>query len=223
MLGVETPDADYLKGYLSDIGHTLSAPARMNAKDWLLAASLIGGIVALQNADGRLRHDVQSSRSQSHDSLADFARVFGSGRHVYPGLVAAWSLGAALDDGRLRETALLGFESVLLSGQLCDMLKLSFGRARPGAGLGPDEWDGFGSDRHSMPSGHTTMAFALATAVHLEYRNKWVSTVVYSLAALTAWSRLNDDAHWASDVAAGAALGTLVTCGIHASWFRRTW
>jgi membrane-associated phospholipid phosphatase len=58
-----------------------------------------------------------------------------------------------------------------------------------------------------MPSGHTTIAFALATALSDDIKRTWASAGLYTLATGVGWARLNDNRHWLSDVAAGAALG----------------
>lgn len=39
--------------------------------------------------------------------------------------------------------------------------------------------------------------------------HKWVPPIAYGIATLVVLSRINDNAHWASDVFAGAALGFL--------------
>ncbi len=76
------------------------------------------------------------------------------------------------------------------------VLKYSFGRQRPG-----------NSDSHlSFPSGHTTTAFATATS--LTYAYGWeAAAIAYPIAVWVGLSRLSDDAHYESDVVAGAFLG----------------
>ena len=60
----------------------------------------------------------------------------------------------------------------------------------------------------SFPSGHTTAAFAAATVFAQEYKDRlWVPILSYSAASLIGLSRITENAHWASDVFAGAALG----------------
>ena len=68
----------------------------------------------------------------------------------------------------------------------------------------PDE-----SRRNSFPSGHTGTSFLTATMLHKEYgwRSPWWSIGGYSVAALTGVSRILNNKHWMSDVAAGAAIG----------------
>ena len=66
----------------------------------------------------------------------------------------------------------------------------------------------FGGD-HSFPSGHTATSFMTATMLHKEYgwRSPWFSIGGYTVAALTGVSRIMNNAHWMSDVVAGAAIG----------------
>ena len=70
-----------------------------------------------------------------------------------------------------------------------------------------------GSDFHSFPSQHTSLAFASATFLHKEYggRSIWYSLGGYGVAATTGGIRMAKDAHWLSDVLAGAGVGILST------------
>ena len=98
--------------------------------------------------------------------------------------------------------------ATLGAGVLCQGLKLAVGRARPDAGLAdPDDFRPFGRLDASFPSGHTTVAFAAASAIDAESEARWVPWVVYPVAAAVGWARVQQDKHWLSDVTAGAALG----------------
>ena len=65
-----------------------------------------------------------------------------------------------------------------------------------------------------MPSGHTTAAFAAASAVTSEVGAHWprhqkvVGFTLYSIAGLVGLSGMYNNQHWASDVVVGAAVGT---------------
>jgi len=73
----------------------------------------------------------------------------------------------------------------------------------------------------SFPSGHAASAAAFATAVVLE--NPKVAPAVIPLAAAVAYSRVHVGVHWASDVVAGAAVGTGVALATQRWWpVRRT-
>jgi membrane-associated phospholipid phosphatase len=62
------------------------------------------------------------------------------------------------------------------------------------------------------------MAFALATALSDERHRPWASVALVAAAAGTGWSRLNDNKHWLSDVAAGAAVGIASTQLLEGRW-----
>jgi hypothetical protein len=61
----------------------------------------------------------------------------------------------------------------------------------------------------SFPSGHATQAFTLAAVIAEYGDNPWVSTAAYGGAALVGLARLEQRAHFVSDVVAGALVGTL--------------
>jgi membrane-associated phospholipid phosphatase len=80
------------------------------------------------------------------------------------------------------------------------------GRSRPIDEHGPFSFDSFHGE-HSFPSGHATQAFAGASVIATHYDSMWVGAVSYGAAALIGLSRIEGDAHWTSDVLAGAMLG----------------
>lgn len=64
---------------------------------------------------------------------------------------------------------------------------------------------------HAFPSGHTAYAFTIATFMDKEFRHKmpWVSYASYTIATATGILRILNNAHWMSDVLAGAGVGIL--------------
>jgi membrane-associated phospholipid phosphatase len=80
------------------------------------------------------------------------------------------------------------------------------GRERPDETSSTSRFKPF-SGHDSFPSGHATVAFALAASLDAEVRSPWLRAVAYPAAALTAWSRVRDRRHWPSDVVMGAAVG----------------
>jgi membrane-associated phospholipid phosphatase len=64
------------------------------------------------------------------------------------------------------------------------------------------------SDSYSFPSGHSTMAFATATALSLEYPKWYVIVPSYAYAGTVAYSRMHLGVHYPSDVLTGAIIGS---------------
>ena len=68
-----------------------------------------------------------------------------------------------------------------------------------------------GSGFNSFPSGHTTQAFAAATFLSEEYKDRypWVPYAAYGVAASVGALRMANNKHYISDVLFGAGLGIL--------------
>ncbi len=71
------------------------------------------------------------------------------------------------------------------------------------------------ADKYSMPSGHTTAAFAIATALTLRYPKPYVYIPAYAWAAFVGYGRVYLGLHYPSDVVAGALLGTASALAVH--------
>jgi len=63
-----------------------------------------------------------------------------------------------------------------------------------------------GSDNQSFPSGHATSAFAIATAIATDYRDKPAVPII-ALATSVAVARVHENVHFPADVVAGALIG----------------
>ena len=59
----------------------------------------------------------------------------------------------------------------------------------------------------SFPSGHTTLAFATATSLALEYKKWYITVPAFAWAASVGYSRMTLGKHYPTDVAAGAIVG----------------
>lgn len=104
------------------------------------------------------------------------------------------------------------FAVIALSGIAANIIKPFVGRARPLLWLrdGIYGFDPFGHPYalwNSIPSGHTTTAFAFAFALAKLYPR--ATPVWYAYALCLALSRVMVDAHYLSDVCAGAMLAAL--------------
>ena len=66
-----------------------------------------------------------------------------------------------------------------------------------------------GTDNHSFPSGHTSVAFTGATVLMHEYRkvSPWIGVAGYAVATTVAVDRVRRNRHHWGDVVAGAAIG----------------
>lgn len=203
-------NGSYFKGYLSDTGAIMTSPLHWKGSQWREATLVAGITAALYSVDGKVKREVQENRTSWGNETARAARRFGEGQYTLPAMGTLYLYGRFTEDEKAEETALLGLESFVVSGVFTGALKALGHRDRPNTGHPSDTWHGPGlsSSNLSFPSGHSTSAFSLATVFATEYAdNRFVPPTAYGIATLTALSRVNDNAHWFSDVFFGSAVG----------------
>lgn len=110
------------------------------------------------------------------------------------------------DDDLLKDAVYLAAASGINMG-LTYMMKYSVNRERPfntyPEVIVPDLFE----DSPSFPSGHTSAAFATATALSMKYPKWYVIVPAFTWAGYVGYSRMHTGVHYPSDVAAGAVLG----------------
>ena len=117
---------------------------------------------------------------------------------------------ASKDDELLRNAAVMAAGTAVSYG-LALGLKYTVKRDRPFVTYQDEFEDKTGhdySDSYSFPSGHSTTAFATATALTLEYPKWYVIVPSYAYAGTVAYSRMHLCVHYPSDVLSGALIGS---------------
>lgn len=175
----------------------------------------------LARFDAALLAGVQRWRSDTTDLLSKQAKRLGDGRYTLPPTLALFLFGQYAGIPHLRESGLLAMAGFLLAGTLGQILQGLTRRHRPCSDSGPLVFEGpaWVSPHRSFPSGHTTVAWGLLSVYGLQYWSLgWVPALAFGLAVLTAWSRLNDKAHWPSDVLIGITLGLISAFAVTNIW-----
>lgn len=184
---------------------------------WWEGAAVAGGVAALLADDRYVLHDVREHPTSGASDVASAFRQAGDVK-VYTALTLG-TLGVGLlakDEGITRTGAQLAASGALAAASF-GMLKVVAGRSRPDAGQGAYEFHPFAGGG-SFASGHSAMAFALATTLGDASHSTWVTAGLYVIAAGTAWSRVYDERHWPSDVFLGAALGVTSAKLVNGRW-----
>ena len=193
-----------------------------NSRDALLAAGFLGVTLAMFPLDRHIEAHLRDPATPTNRFLDHAAKgveyVTTPGSFIIGG--SLYALGTITRHRGIQDLGWHGTEAVLLGSGVTSLLKGVLGRARPDRtpDARPSDFQlasGFGeSGRQSFPSGHTTTAFAAASAVTSEVSRMWprytwyVAPVMDGGATLVGLSRMYHNRHWASDVALGAGVGT---------------
>jgi membrane-associated phospholipid phosphatase len=200
----------------SDQKHIWLFPARIKHGHNLLATSAVIGVTAALIASD----PSTAPHFRRTTSFDGFNRAFSGSNTSYAMIaapVAMYATGLVRTDSKMQHTALLAGEAIASAEIVTTVMKDIDRRLRPVAippdGNFTDTW--FKDDHRflrasgSFPSGHTIVAFSVATVVARRYgkQHRWVPYLAYGLAATVGFSRITLSSHFPSDVFMGAALG----------------
>jgi membrane-associated phospholipid phosphatase len=187
--------------------------------DFLLPFLVVAfGLVLLQDAQIRTSlHDHPPSIEPVMSAATSAGNFF-----VLLSLTALlWAGGVFLNGTRLRDAGLWGAVALLISEGTAELIKHLVGRGRPFlTEVSPYDFLGptFSNGYDSFPSAHAITGFALAFSLG-EFYPKGRS-IFYLFALLVSYSRVYLDAHFASDVFAGAVLGIWIGFLLTRRWVR---
>ena len=128
----------------------------------------------------------------------DVTNLYASGKFNVPVALLAWSVGKATHKQELTSVSGDVLRTLAYTQMVVASTKWAVGRERPD-----------GSNYRSFPSGHTANSFALAELFRRRYGWK-VGAPLFTLGALTAAGRMEENVHYLSDVVAGAAIGYVI-------------
>ena len=190
----------------------VQSPFHFDSRDFMMTG-IIAGVTALSfTLDNSVRNVMKRNHNTSMDNIMNVSEKLGSPQY---GLALSGVLylgGQFTQENELRKTGVILAEAVFLNGITTEVLKIVMGRSRPYNNEGNYDLDfiRINDEDNSLPSGHTSTAFTIATVLSQRIDNTFASIALYSFAGLTAVQRIYADRHWFSDVVLGAAIGTVV-------------
>jgi membrane-associated phospholipid phosphatase len=173
---------------------TVGIFARDNLGPFMIGAALTGASTAF---DGDVRRYFGERRRAKW--LGDAVDVEGQPHVLVPLALALYAAGRIVPrPQRFRDATYDVAQALVVDALYSTALKSVTHRLRPD-----------GSNDLSFPSGHASNAFAWATVAAHHYGLK-IAVPSYLVAGLIGVGRMEKNAHYLSDVMAGAALGTIV-------------
>jgi membrane-associated phospholipid phosphatase len=190
-----TPPHTGIKALVSGVvGDARHLPSKENA---LIALGGAGLALAAHQVDPTFNQHLNSHYTLVNGAYAP-AKYFG-GTPIQTALaLGTYATGRLVDAPKVSHLGMDLLRAQILTEGIVEAIKVASHRERPD-----------GSNHQSFPSGHAAITFASATVLerHLGWKR---SAVAYAVATYVATSRLHDNVHYLSDVAFGAAVGTIV-------------
>ncbi len=198
---------DYWQVLKDNVKHVFTEPGRWDAQTWRsvgIKALIVAGTMAWLDENARTYvddHHTPTTNRIANDFMP-FGRQYAA--YIVGGFLVAGDLA---HNDRAKAVAVDGLTTTAIAaGLIVPTLKLIVGRSRPRANQGVHDFHPL-SGGYSFPSGHATAAFSVAASVAGHYNQLWVKGLSYGIATMVAYSRMEKDAHYLSDVTAGAMIG----------------
>ena len=209
--GATETSTSYPDLLLDDVKHVITAPTRWKKEEWTnLAWASVAVVSVGALLDAPLRDEMRR-QPRNNDFMLTVQRL---GAEYSIGIIGGFYFAGSLyENDTALKVAQDGLSaSIIASGLIVPTVKIIAGRSRPYENTGTSDFNTFNVSNFnsSFPSGHTTEAFVLASVISDHYEASWISYTTYSLATLVGVARIYNDAHFTSDVLAGAMIGNWV-------------
>ncbi len=197
---------------LNDGIKLLKSPSKFTSRDWIYLGGISGLTVGSFFIDESIRKTVAKNHNGTLDDITEIGHKYGNAGYMIVLSGAAYLTGKLLKNNDISETGRMLLETLAYAGIITTILKFGLGRARPYLDKGPYDFFNFSTkdDYLSLPSGHTTVAFAISSVLAAKIKNTYASIALYGLAGLTLYQRIYTDRHWFSDTFLGAAVSTVL-------------
>ncbi len=133
--------------------------------------------------------------------------------------VGVFVAGLLTKDAKLERSSLEIVTAVAVELILSESMKYSFNRLRPGEKYPNEIFPYHPIHGKSFPSGHSSLSFATAASIAIQYPKWYIVVPAYAWAASVGYSRVYLGVHYPSDVLAGAAVG--IGSAYLAHWINR--
>lgn len=198
---------DVIRG-LDAFSYTMTSPVRWQGKDFATLGGVVAIIASTSLVDEPIRDFWQGKQNGFLNHFERIGNHYGKPYSAVGITGGVYLAGVILKNEWAKETGLMLLSAHASSTVVQTFFKNAVGRARPNLGIGNYESIPFakGSEYHSFPSGHTTVAFTTSLVMARQVKSVPIKIFFYSMATLTAASRMYLDVHWFSDLAFGGAI-----------------
>jgi len=201
---------DDLSKFINMGGKIVSSPFNFDSNDILnlsLVTAATFGSFFLDNTGRQWALHNNSNFKDDLFSIDNSTTVF-----VGAAVMGTYGYGLINKNNKIRTIGLQLAEATFYAGGINFLFKSLIGRTRPLVNDGHKNFDPFkfSFNQTSLPSGHSTLAFAFSTVMADKIDNIFWMVGWYGAASVVGISRVYNDKHWVSDVVLGGAIGYFV-------------
>jgi hypothetical protein len=194
---------------VNDAAYVYSAPLRINTR----SALMLGGLLAIGGALYVYDQEIYDALKRNEDhrfykpirEAGEFFEPVGFQGFSNQYIIGAFVLGYFTGLDPVVEVTGDMLECLIISGGPKNLTMMLVGREGPSQKRGARSFDSF--DGRSFPSGHSLTIVQLMAVLSHHVDSKPFSVLFYTIAGTVLLQRITSDAHWPSDVFAGATLG----------------
>ena len=169
----------------------------------------VGGIMANSNADQEIQNWYQEQvRSSTSDELASMVKEFGDWKYLVPASLAAVGFGLTFPQDTGSSLGVWGertFRAYVVAAPVMFFTQHLTGASRPDERQDASHWRPL-RDNNGV-SGHAFVAAVPFITIAQMTDNRFIRYASYAASVLTAWSRVNDNAHFTSQALLGWCIG----------------
>jgi hypothetical protein len=185
-------------------------PTKWKGSDWLKIGVSVSATFAVMPFDESITNSTQGEQKYYRNAFIEGGRIYGEWYSI-GGVAGAFGLfGLISKDSAAKKISIELLQAGLYSELVTTILKMAIGRSRPVItedAFTYHPFTLFDYNYHSMPSGHTTSAFALSTVMSRHAHSTGLKILAYAPAGFTMFSRIYQHQHWLSDEILAAAIG----------------
>ena len=160
--------------------------------------------------DERITNSTQGKQRYYYNAFIEGGRIYGEWYSIV-GVAGSFGLfGLVAHDTAAKKISIELLQAGLYSELITTIFKIAIGRERPVSTENAFTYHPFSLfdyNFHSMPSGHTTSAFALSTVMSRHAHSTALKILAFVPAGFTMFSRIYQHQHWLSDEILAASIG----------------
>ena len=188
----------------------IKQPTKWKGSDWLKIGISTAATIAVMPFDERITNSTQGKQRYYYNAFIEGGRIYGEWYSIV-GVAGSFGLfGLVAHDTAAKKISIELLQAGLYSELITTIFKIAIGRERPVSTENAFTYHPFSLfdyNFHSMPSGHTTSAFALSTVMSRHAHSTTLKILAFVPAGFTMFSRIYQHHHWLSDEILAASIG----------------